>query len=90
MPPDNRLFQEQVESAAGERAAPSPSGRGSSVPADLAHRREGGACAAPVSGVAFSNESLAPADLRRLRVEAFPPHVASLAAGGGAGTAGSR
>ena len=38
----------------------------------------------------FSHESLAPADLRRLRDEAFPPRLALGAEPHGGGAAGSR
>jgi len=77
--PDNRLFQQQVESArARGGAAPVWAGIGAyrldvaGIVEKIALARQSGARGV----VLFSSESLAPADLRRLREEAFPPRFA--------------
>jgi uncharacterized lipoprotein YddW (UPF0748 family) len=91
--PDNEIFRQQVE-AASARA-----GGGQAVWAGIgAYRldvagivwKAGLARQAGARGVVlFSHESLSPADLPRLREEAFPPRLASGPAAGAAG-AGSR
>ena len=82
--PDNRVFQQQVESASarGSLAQPVWAGIGAyrldvaGIVEKIALARQSGARGV----VLFSNESLAPADLRRLRDEAFPPRLAQGAA----------
>jgi len=93
--PDNRLFQQQVEWASARAGLAQPVWAGIAayrldlpgIVEKIALARQSGARGV----VLFSHESLAPADLQRLRDEAFPPQLAQGApprAGGRA--AGSR
>jgi len=93
--PDNELFRQQVESASERAGAGRPvwAGIGAyrlDVPGiveKVVLARQSGAKGV----VVFSHESLAPADLRRLREEAFPSHLASgIDPRAGAHIAGSR
>jgi uncharacterized lipoprotein YddW (UPF0748 family) len=78
--PDNRIFQQQVESASARAGLVQPvwAGIGAyrldlpGIVEKIALARQSGARGV----VLFSNESLAPADLRRLRDEAFPRRLA--------------
>jgi uncharacterized lipoprotein YddW (UPF0748 family) len=93
--PDSALFRQQVESARERAGAGRPVWAGigayrldvAGVVEKVAVARQSGAQGV----VVFSHESLAPADLRRLRDGAFPPRVAAGAEprAGGA-VAGSR
>ncbi|HXK12367.1 MAG TPA: family 10 glycosylhydrolase [Vicinamibacteria bacterium] len=92
--PDNDLFRQQVEAATGRARAGQPvwAGIGAyrlDVPGiveKVVLARQAGAQGV----VIFSHESLVPADLRRLREEAFAPRAVGDAARGGAFLAGSR
>jgi uncharacterized lipoprotein YddW (UPF0748 family) len=78
--PDNRIFQQQVETASARGGLVQPVWAGigayrldlAGIVEKIALARQSGARGV----VLFSNESLAPADLRRLRDEAFPPRLA--------------
>jgi uncharacterized lipoprotein YddW (UPF0748 family) len=93
--PDNRLFQQQVESASERAGLAQPVWAGigayrldvAGIVEKIALARQSGARGV----VLFSHESLAPADLRRLRDEAFPSRLArGVEPGPGGGAAGSR
>jgi uncharacterized lipoprotein YddW (UPF0748 family) len=86
--PDSQLFRQQVETAAARAGGPPVwAGIGAyrldvaGIVEKVALARQSGAHGV----VVFSHESLAPADWRRLREEAFRPRVAS---GGGPGSGG--
>jgi uncharacterized lipoprotein YddW (UPF0748 family) len=91
--PDSVLFRQQVESASERAGAASPVWAGigayrldvAGIVEKVALARESGARGV----VLFSHESLVPADLRRLRDEAFPPALAWAEPRGGS-AAGSR
>jgi uncharacterized lipoprotein YddW (UPF0748 family) len=91
--PDNATFRQQVELARERAGVDRPVWAGigayrldlAGIVEKVALARESGARGV----VLFSHESLDPADLRRLRDEAFPSAVASAASRGG-GAAGSR
>ena len=78
---DSGLFRQQIESASERAGAGRPVWAGigayrldvAGIAEKVAVARQSGAKGV----VIFSHESLAPADLRRLRDEAFPPRVAS-------------
>ena len=78
--PDNRLFQQQVEWASARAGLAQPVWAGIAayrldlpgIVEKIALARQSGARGV----VLFSHESLAPADLQRLRDEAFPPQLA--------------
>jgi uncharacterized lipoprotein YddW (UPF0748 family) len=92
--PDNGLFQQQVESARARAGLAQPVWAGiaayrldvAGIVEKIALARRSGARGV----VLFSHESLAPADLRRLRDEAFPPRLALGAELHGGRAAGSR
>ncbi len=93
--PDNELFRQQVETARERAGGTQPVWAGiaayrldvAGIVEKVALARQSGARGV----VLFSHESLAPADLRRLRDEAFPRHLASGAgAAPGGRAAGSR
>jgi len=92
---DSALFRQQLESARERAGAGRPVWAGigayrldvAGVVEKVAVARQSGARGV----VVFSHESLAPADLRRLRDEAFPPRVAeSVEPRAGGAVAGSR
>jgi uncharacterized lipoprotein YddW (UPF0748 family) len=92
--PDNRIFQQQVESASARGGLAQPVWAGiaayrldiAGIVEKIALARQSGARGV----VLFSHESLAPADLRRLRDEAFPKRLALGAEPRGGHAAGSR
>ena len=92
--PDNRIFQQQVESASARGGLAQPVWAGiaayrldvAGIVEKITLARQSGARGV----VLFSHESLAPADLRRLRDEAFPKRLALGAEPRGGHAAGSR
>ena len=91
---DNRIFQQQVETARERAGATQPVWAGiGAYRLDVAGivEKVGLARQAGASGVVlFSNESLAPSDLQRLRDGAFPSRRAADGARGGSLVGGSR
>jgi uncharacterized lipoprotein YddW (UPF0748 family) len=90
--PDNRLFEEQVESVLERAGGARPvwAGIGAyrldlpGIVEKVALARQAGAGGV----ILFSHESLAPGDLRRLRDQAFPTRVAVRAEAPAGGTVG--